>query len=324
MSASSASTGAQETEGDAQATAGRAGETGGEAQAADAPESAKITVDGTSVSFVLRSWPAADPAAPVLLLIPALAVKAKFYRAVAAALNARGLSCVTVDLRAQGESEPAGLKSDAFGYVEMVEQDLPAVTGAVRERFPHAPLVLFGHSLGGQLSLLFAAGHPDRVEAVITIGTGSVYWRSFGLPAGLGVLLFSRYVALVSRLRGYWPGNKIFGGPMSGRVMTDWARHSRTGHYRPEGATRDYDRLLGELPLPVLMISLDDDRFGPPPTVDWLSAKLSGAQVTRLHMGAAEGIRNPGHFAWVRDAEPLTARLADWIRQAIAETPEPR
>jgi predicted alpha/beta hydrolase len=290
--------------------------TGSRRPASDGPEEIKVAVEGAAASFVVRVWPASDPAAPVLLIVPAMAVKAKFYRAVAAALNSRGLSAATVDLRAQGESEPRARESAGFGYREMIEQDLPAITRAVRQRLPQAPLVLFGHSLGGQLALLFAAAYPAQAAAVIVIGTGSVYWRSFGLRPGVRVLLMGQYIGLVSRLRGYWPGGKAMGGPMAGRVMTDWARHSRTGRYRPQGATRDYDRLLGELPLPVLMISLDDDPLGPRATIDWLAARLTRADVTRQHLGAAEGIRNPGHFAWVRDAEALSARLADWTRQA--------
>src|SRR5215831_10263881 len=107
MSASSADAQASETQAsETQAPETRAPETqaADKARGGDAPESLKVTSEGTSASFVLRVWPAADPAAPVLLILPAMAVKAKFYRPVAAALNARGLSCATVDLRAQGES----------------------------------------------------------------------------------------------------------------------------------------------------------------------------------------------------------------------------
>ena len=279
-----------------------------------APESIKVTAAGAS--FVLRVWPASDPAAPVLLILPAIAVKAKFYRAVAAALNTRGLSCATVDLRSQGESAPQGREAPNFGYREMIEQDLPAIAAALRERFPLAPLLPFGHSLGGQLALLFAAASPRDVAGVIAIGTGTVYWRAFDPGRRLGVLALGQYIGLVSRLRGYWQGSKSMGA-MAGRVMTDWARHSRTGGYRPHGTTRDYDRLLGEMPVPVLVLSLDADPLGPKSTVDWLAARLTSAQVTRLHLDESSGIRNRDHFTWVRDAEALSALVADWIRQAI-------
>jgi predicted alpha/beta hydrolase len=295
------------------------------------PESFTVGPADSAVSFVVRVWPAADPAAPVLLILPAMAVKAKYYLALAAALNSRGYSCVTTDLRSQGESTPGVRQAPNFGYREMIEEDLPAITAAVRERFPDAPLFLFGHSLGGQIALLFtaaqapavaqAAGTPEKnaapqeIAGVITIGTGSVYWRAFAPSRQAMVLAGAQYIGLVSRLRGYWPGAMMMGGPVAGRVMTDWARHSRTGRYQPAGATRDYDRLLGELPVPVLAISLDADPLGPKSTVDWLARRLAAARVTRWHLDETAGIRNRGHFAWVRDSEVLSHLIAAWINE---------
>jgi predicted alpha/beta hydrolase len=290
-----------------------------------APESFTVTSAGSAASFVLRVWPAADPAAPAVLILPAIAVKAKYYQSLAAALNARGLTCVTTDLRSQGESTPAVRQARNFGYREMLEQDLPAVTTAVRERVPGAPLFLFGHSLGGQLALLSTAAQasaapqganaPREIAGVIVIGTGSVYWRAFKPARQAGVLAGAQYIGLVSRLRGYWPGGKAMGGPVAGRVMTDWARHSRTGRYQPYGSTMDYDQLLAELPVPVLAVSLDADPLGPKSTVDWLVAKLTAAKVTRWHLDETSGVRNRGHFAWVRDSEVLSHLLAAWIKE---------
>ncbi len=287
------------------------------------PESVTVTSADSAAAFVLRVWPAADPAAPVLLILPAIAVKAKYYQAFAASLNSRGLSCVTTDLRSQGESTPAVRQAPNFGYREMLEADLPAITAAVRERFPDAPLFLFGHSLGGQLALLFTAARaaavtpagPQEIAGVIVIGTGSVYWRAFAPARQASVLVGGQYIGIVSRLRGYWPGGKAMGGPVVGRVMTDWARHSRTGRYQPHGATRDYDRLLGQMPVPVLVISLDADPLGPKSTVNWLVDRLTAAKVTRWHLDEASGIRNRGHFAWVRDSEVLSHHIAAWIKE---------
>lgn len=301
-----------------------------------APESFTVTPAGSAASFVLRVWPAADPAAPAVLILPAIAVKAKYYQALAAALNALGLSCVTTDLRSQGESTPVVRQARNFGYREMLEQDLPAITTAVRDRFPAAPLFLFGHSLGGQLALLFTAAEssatsrdsashqaatsdgaaaPRQIAGVAVIGTGSVYWRAFAPARRARVLVGAQYIGLVARLRGYWPGGRAMGGPVAGRVMTDWARHSRTGRYQPYGTTRDYDLLLAELSVPVLAISLDADPLGPKSTVDWLVDRLTAAKVTRWHLDETSGIRNRGHFAWVRDSEVLSRLLDAWIRQ---------
>lgn len=270
---------------------------------------------GAAASFVLRVLPATDPTAPVLLMLPAMAVKAKYYLPVIKALHTHGLSVSTVDLRAQGESTPKLGEAANFGYRELLEADLPAIVAALRARLPQAPLFLFGHSLGGQLALLYAAGSPEHVAGVLDIGTGSVYWRSFDVDRQRKVLLGAQYVNLVSRLRGHWAGGKVMGGPMAGRVMVDWARHSRTGHYRPAGSTRDYDRLLGELTRPVLLISLDADPMGPKSTVDYLGSRLRSADVTRWHLGEDSGMVHRDHFAWVKDAPVLAALIAGWIGQ---------
>jgi len=115
-------------------------------------------------------------------------------------------------------------------------------------------------------------------------------------------------------VRGYWPGGMLIGGAMPGRVMTDWARHSLTSRYRPAGTTRDYDRLLAELDLPVLAISLDDDRLGPRSNVDFLCRRMPRARLTRWHITAASGVVHRDHFAWVKDSAVIGPAVAAWVR----------
>ncbi|MCM3921944.1 alpha/beta fold hydrolase [Frankia sp. AiPs1] len=286
------------------------------------------------VSFVLRVLPQADPDAPVVLILPAMALKAKFYLPIARALHAAGLSVVTTDLRAQGESTPGLHDQPTFGYRELIEVDLPRVLAAVGARFPGSRPYLFGHSLGGQLALLHAAAataerrpEPDDaspladspiadspIAGVCVIGTGTVYWKAFGFRRWVEALYSIQTIGLVARVRGYWPGGMLIGGAMPGRVMTDWARHSRTSRYRPHGTTRDYDRLLAELDLPVLAISLDDDRLGPKSNVDFLCRRMPRARLDRWHITAAAGVTHRDHFAWTKDAAVIGPAVAAWIR----------
>ncbi|WP_018331272.1 alpha/beta hydrolase family protein [Actinomycetospora chiangmaiensis] len=264
------------------------------------------------VTLTVRVAPAADPTAPVVLVLPAMAMKAKFYFPLLTALRAAGLSAASVDLRGQGEARPALDPASRFGYRELVETDLPAVVDAVAARFPGAPLHLFGHSLGGQLAVLHTARCPDTVRGVVLIGTGSVWWRAFG-PRWFEALWKIQTIGVRSWWAGHWPGGMLIGGPMAGRVMTDWARHSRTGRYRPAGSSVRYDDLVAALERPLLVISLDEDPLGPRSTVDHLCRRLRSAAITRLHLDASSDVRHRDHFAWVKDSDVLGPTVAAWI-----------
>lgn len=281
-------------------------------------ESFPVEVPG-GITFTVRLVPAADPSAPVVLVLPAMVMKAKHYLHLAKSLNAQGMSVALCDLRGQGECTPALQDQPNFGYREMIEIDLPAVTAAVRDRFPNSELHLFGHSLGGQLSLLYAAGEPGAVDSVTVIGTGTVYWRAFGIRRWFEALRDIQWIGLVARVKGHWPGGVLIPGAMAGRVMVDWSRHSLTSHYRPAGTSRNYDRLLAEMTTRVLAISLADDRLGPKSNVDFLESKLTAAPVTLWHIDADSPVIHRDHFEWIKDS-PVIARVAsEWVRTGVLD-----
>ncbi|HEX3781784.1 MAG TPA: alpha/beta fold hydrolase [Pseudonocardiaceae bacterium] len=277
-----------------------------------------ITVDTTDgAALSLRLLPQTDPTAPLVLILPAMSLPAKYYLSLVKALHLAGLSAAVVDLRAQGESKPELGAGADFGYRTLLEVDLPAVLGALGRRLPAAPVHLFGHSLGGQLALLFSAAEPDRVRSVTTIGTGSVYWRSFPRQDRLVNLLRTQWVGLVCRLRGRWPGGGGI-GPMAAGVMLDWARHARTGRYRPRGSARDYDGLLARLTLPALVISLDNDPLGPEPNISFLCGRMPSVTPTRWHIDKSLGMAHIGHSSWLKDSAAVAPAVAAWITEGVA------
>src|SRR3546814_15625529 len=86
---------------------------------------------------------------------------------------------------------------------------------ALRERWPQARCWLGGHSLGGQLSLLFASLHPTEFAGLLLVASGSPYWRRFrhGWLIGLAYVLSPLLAGWVGPL----PGRRI-GGRKSGVV----------------------------------------------------------------------------------------------------------
>jgi alpha-beta hydrolase superfamily lysophospholipase len=118
-------------------------------------------------SLFVRSWDPAD-AAPraTILLTHGMGEHAGRYNHVAERLTAAGLRVLAWDLRGHGRSH--GERGDIAHY-SLLEDDLQELwTLAAAEGGPQ-PVFLYGHSLGGQITLNFAVRHrPPAAGLIIT------------------------------------------------------------------------------------------------------------------------------------------------------------
>ena len=71
------------------------------------------------------------------------------------------------------------------GSYQLVYFDLRAMIETIRDRFPGKPIYLMGHSLGGQLAVLYSAMLPETISGVILIACGSVHFRNWQFPQNL-------------------------------------------------------------------------------------------------------------------------------------------
>lgn len=266
-----------------------------------------------------RTMSATDP---VALMMPAMGVRASFYKHLGRPLARHGVRLVTCDLRGHGRSTVRPSRTIDFGFREMLEEDWPAALAAVARHYPGAPVLLVGHSLGGKLSLLFAAANPGAVAGVITVASCSIYWAAFPWPMRLPLLCFTQLAAASAYLFGHYYGGRIgFAGNEARGVMADWAYQARSGKYRAKGSGVDYDAALASMTTAALVMSLDGDRYAPQSAADHLFKKLNPERATRLHLDD-ERLDGPGnvHFDWVRRPEPVIEAAAGWLReQAIHE-----
>jgi predicted alpha/beta hydrolase len=245
--------------------------------------------------------------------LPAMGVPARHYLPLAEAMAARGVAMAIHEWRGVGSSNQRAGRRCNWGYRELLSEDLPAASAAIRQRWPHAGCWLGGHSLGGQLGLLYASLQPQPAAGVVLIASGSPYWRCFRQRRLIG----AAYLAAppVARLWGYLPGRRIgFGGNEARGVIADWARSGRNGRYAATGMTVDFEALLASLQLPVLSLSLAEDWLAPAASLDWLLGKLPQASRSGAVIHADElGGQRADHFGWMKMPFPLAARIDAWM-----------
>ncbi|WP_441250873.1 alpha/beta hydrolase family protein [Kitasatospora sp. McL0602] len=275
------------------------------------------TPDGARLTCRTLAQP--DRTAPVVVVLPAMGMAARHYTPLVRALHRRGLSVVTTDLRGHGESLPTPARGVHFGYREIVEHDIGAVLRETRAAFPEAPVLLLGHSLGGQLGAVHCGLGRIRPAGVVLVASGSAWYRTFGLRAGLRRLVLSRLYVVGAALLGYWPGERLgFGGRESARLMRDWARQMLTGRYHVRGSLVPYEQALSEVELPILAVDVENDELAPPRAVDHLCGKMPRARVTRWSYTSADADGRPlDHFRWIRHNSGLADRITDWITDTL-------
>lgn len=280
-----------------------------------APEISKQLIqmeDGTRSAITIFTC---DDAAPVVVCTPAMGVRAAFYEPLALNLCRNGLNVVTTDLRGLGESSVRVGRGTDFGYHDMLTHDWPAVVEAAGNRFSRDRIFLLGHSLGGQLNVLYASLCQDKVDGMILVASCSVFYRGWRFPGNYGIWLGTQAASGLAAMLGFFPGRRIgFGGTAARTVIRDWARNARTGRYALTNSPHDFEARLKSLQRPVLAVSISGDGFAPPRALDNLCRKFPDAPITRWHVHPDE-LEPEGldHFGWVRHSAPIAARIGAWV-----------
>ncbi|MEQ4302129.1 alpha/beta fold hydrolase [Plantactinospora sp. B6F1] len=279
------------------------------------PEYEESFVDRDGGRIALRNYPdpVGAPEAPVVVVWPAMGVRASYYAPFAAALRSAGLAVVVADLRGTGASTPAPSRASRYGYAELAG-DVGAVLESLKPRLDGRTRILLGHSLGGQAALLHLALDPTtQVDGLALVAVGLPYWRTYPGRRRLAVLTGSQLVHGCAAVLGYWPGWG-FGGRQARGVIRDWAYAARTGRFpRLDGV--DAEAAVRQVRTPVLAVSVDHDQYTPHETLDYLCDKLVAAPIRRTrHTVAESGIRLD-HFTWVRASAPIAARVAAFVAE---------
>ncbi|MEV6319914.1 alpha/beta fold hydrolase [Nocardia sp. NPDC051787] len=252
-----------------------------------------------------------DAPRPVVVIVPGLGVPAGYYELFASGLAARGFDVAIGELRGNGDSRPKPSSASTFGYHELVSVDFPAIFEVVRDQFPDSTPYLLGHSMGGQLGVMYAARIRGRLGGLILVASGTPYYRGYRGLSGPGMLVGTAAISLTANLAGVWPGDRVSMGfgRQSKVLISDWARLARTGRFVPVGADIDYEERIARLKLPVLSITMTGDELTPPSSAEHLLDKLPNAEVTRWRQPEALG-----HNGWIRQHTSTVDQIEKWLR----------
>lgn len=254
--------------------------------------------DGTELAAA-RFEPPARPAKAVLI-VPAMGVAQSYYAPFAAWLARHGFAVATFDFRGIGRSRPASLRGYRADLCDWAQLDCAAALEELRRAHPGAPLVWLGHSLGGQIYPF--AGAAGKVERMITVATGSGYWRE-NTPhlRRYSWWLWFVVVPLALRLCGYFPGRRLRKiGDLPHGVMAQWRRWCLHREYAV-GVERGARELYAAVRTPIFSLSFTDDEYMSEQNVASIHGFYSGAPRTMKRVAPADvGERAIGHFGCFR------------------------
>lgn len=249
----------------------------------------------------------------VLLLLPALGIRAKFYSKLADGLSAHGITTVVVEQRGNGESPYRPGDGSTFGLQDYLDIEIGTATKWVQANFPDMPIYIGGHSLGGHMASLAGVLRPADYNGIVRLACGFPYYKDFPQPSSTFIKAMIFSIPILTRLLGYFPGSRLgFGGREYRGLMMDWRLWAKSGSYEnhlfpgSQAAMATYAKN-------VISIGFEQDTLAPDAAIDRSVGQFKTAAITRLKLGREEQGEYLGHINWGRQPDGVVAALVEWF-----------
>lgn len=189
------------------------------------------------------------------------------------------------DRRGSGLSDPIGPERN------ITLDDLARDVASVMDAAPADRAVLIGVSLGSMTAVQFAADFPDRVAAVVLIGSTSKVTSAPGFPTGLDPSQLDAWADLVHKTWGTGAAVEADSEAMrENERYRAWAarleRHTGSpgmlAHALRQAASYDVREALGRVEAPILVLHRRGDRFASVEQARYIAANAADATYLEL------------------------------------------
>ena len=249
-----------------------------------------------------------------MVIAPALGVRASYYGLLCAQLAEGGIDAVAVDLPGTGTSPIRASRRHDWGYDEVIEHYRSACE-AVRRRRPGVPLIVIGHSIGGQIALMLGGCAIEGLVGTVVVASGCPWWRCWdGLDAPR--ILASTTAAMgLAKVLGYFPGDRVgFGGREARTLIRQWANASQTGRY--ESDDFDGEALLQRPGPPALAICIEGDNLAPAASMRLPLGRMTQRSITFEHW--ADAPYGGDHNRWPTQPDFVAQRVSKMLDDVVS------
>ncbi|MBH3338690.1 lysophospholipase [Pseudomonas mendocina] len=121
----------------------------------------------------VNHWHGDQPPRAVVMLSHGMAEHSQRYARLAESLVAAGFDLYALDQRGHGQSAAQGVLghyADEGGWDKVVG-DLASLNHHIRQRYPQAPIFLFGHSMGSYIGMAYLMGHSCSLQGAVLSGS---------------------------------------------------------------------------------------------------------------------------------------------------------